>query len=100
MSPLAAEVEIDCPCCGATLVYDLNLRRVVSHHEPPSPDRPELEDAVDILAAAKAKREAAFQQSVTQERGRSDALSKRFDDALKQANTEPVTRPTRDFDLD
>ena len=100
MSALASEVEIDCPCCGATLVYDLNLRRVVSHHEPPSSDRPELADAVDILAAAKAKREAAFQQSVAQERGRGDALSKRFDDALKQANTEPVTRPTRDFDLD
>ena len=100
MPALASEVEIDCPCCGAALVYDLNLRRVVSHREPPSSDRPVLEDADDILAAARARREAAFQQSVAQERGRSDALSKRFEDALKQANEEPVTRPTRDFDLD
>lgn len=100
MPPLASEVEIDCPCCGATLVYDLNLGRVVSHQEPPSSDRPVLEEAEGILAAAKAKREAAFQQSVAEERGRSDALSKRFEDALKQANAEPITRPSRDFDLD
>ena len=100
MPPLASEVEIDCPCCDATLVYDLNLRRVVSHHEPPSTDRPAIEDAENILAAAKAKREAAFQQSVAYERGRTDALSRRFDDALKEATEEPITRPTRDFDLD
>ncbi len=100
MPPLASEVEIGCPCCGATLVYDLNLRRVVSHHEPPSADRPVLEDAEGILAAAKAKREAAFRQSVAEQRGRSDALSKRFEDALRQARDEPITRPSRDFDLD
>ena len=29
-----------------------------------------------------------------------DALSRRFEEALKQASKEPVTRPTRDFDLD
>jgi hypothetical protein len=27
-------------------------------------------------------------------------LSKRFEEALRQANKEPITRPTRDFDLD
>lgn len=100
MSRLASEVEIDCPCCGATIVYDINLCRVVSHDALPSAERPDLTDAQDILAAAKAKREAAFQQSVADERGRGEALSKRFEEALRQANTEPVTRPTRDFDLD
>ena len=33
-------------------------------------------------------------------RGRGDALAKRFEEALKQAKTEPITKPTRDFDLD
>jgi len=27
-------------------------------------------------------------------------LSKRFEDALKQAQAEPISKPTRDFDLD
>ena len=34
MSQLASEIEVDCPCCGATLVVDVNLRRVLSHHAP------------------------------------------------------------------
>ena len=46
------------------------------------------------------RREALFQQSVEAERGRGDALSRRFEEALKQAKTEPITKPTRDFDLD
>jgi hypothetical protein len=37
---------------------------------------------------------------VAAERTRGDALSKRFEEALKQANNEPITKPTRDFDLD
>ena len=41
-----------------------------------------------------------FQQSVDSEKTRADALSRRFEEAFKQAKQEPVTRPTRDFDLD
>jgi hypothetical protein len=37
---------------------------------------------------------------VASERTRGDALAKRFEEALKQASTEPVTKPSRDFDLD
>ena len=29
-----------------------------------------------------------------------DALARRFEEALKQAHVEPVTKPLRDFDLD
>jgi len=37
---------------------------------------------------------------VESEKTRGDALSRRFEEALKQARDEPVTRPSRDFDLD
>ena len=60
----------------------------------------ELSDAQRILAEEKQRREAAFDQSVTNERTRGDALSKRFEEALQQAKEEPITKPTRDFDLD
>jgi hypothetical protein len=82
------------------LVVDLNLGRVVSHHEPERGNKPELSDAQRILAEEAARRESIFQQSVTAERGRGDALARRFEEALKQANQEPITKPTRDFDLD
>lgn len=81
-------------------MVDTNLRRVVRHVEPVRGDRPELSEAERILAAEAARREALFQQSVNDERNRGDALSKRFEEALRQANQEPITKPTRDFDLD
>jgi hypothetical protein len=100
MAKLKSEIEVTCPCCHAALVVDSNLGRVVSHREAERADKPELNEAQRILAAEAARREALFEQSVAAEKTRGDALAKRFEEALKQANTEPVTRPTRDFDLD
>lgn len=97
---LNSEFETTCPCCNATLVIDVNLRRIVRHEAPASGDRPELSDAHSILAKEAARREALFAESVNNERTRGDALSKRFEEALKQAREEPVSKPVRDFDLD
>jgi hypothetical protein len=85
MAKLTSEREIPCPCCGAVLTIDLNLGRIVSHEAPPNPDRPELDNAQKILADQAAKR---------------DALSKRFEEALREAKKEPVSKPLRGFDLD
>jgi hypothetical protein len=100
MARLKSELEVVCPCCQSTLVIDLNLGRVVSHSEPERGNKPELSDAHRLLAEAAARREAIFQQSVESEKTRGDALSRRFEEALKQAKEEPVTKPMRDFDLD
>jgi hypothetical protein len=100
MARLKSELEVICPCCQATLVVDLNLGRVISHHEPERGNKPELSDAQRILAEEAVRREAIFQQSVDSEKTRGDALSRRFEEALRQANQEPITKPTRDFDLD
>jgi hypothetical protein len=100
MAKLKSELELTCPCCHATLVVDTNLGRIVSHKEPERADKPELDEAARILAEAAARREALFQQSVEAEKTRGDALSKRFEEALRQAKEEPVTKPLRDFDLD
>lgn len=100
MVKLKSELEVICPCCSAVLVVDTNLGRVISHREPERTDKPELDEAARILAAEDARREALFQQSVEAEKGRGDALDRRFEEALRQAKQEPVTRPSRDFDLD
>jgi hypothetical protein len=100
MPRLKSELEITCPCCQSTLVIDLNLGRIVSHQEPDRGNKPELSQAQRILADEAARREAIFQQSVDAEKTRGDALSKRFEEALRQARDEPVTKPMRDFDLD
>jgi hypothetical protein len=100
MAKLTSEFDVRCPCCGSTLTVDGSLQRVTGHQEPESGLRPELSDAQRILAEEAARREAAFQQSVSAEKTRGDALARRFEEALRQARTEPVTKPTRDFDLD
>lgn len=100
MARLKSEIELTCPCCHAELVVDTNLGRVVEHRDPPHPDRPELDEAQRILAEQAARREALFEQSVQDEKTRGDALSKRFEEALKQARKEPVSKPIRGFDLD
>jgi len=81
-------------------MVDANLQRVIRHSEPPSGPKPELDDATRILAEQAARREAVFQQSFAAEKNKDDALARRFEEALKQARQEPVTKPTRDFDLD
>jgi hypothetical protein len=100
MAKLKSEIDVTCPCCKSALVIDTNLGRVVSHKEPERGDKPELSEAARILAAEEARREALFEQSFAAEQGRDDALSRRFEEALKQASKEPITRPARDFDLD
>jgi hypothetical protein len=100
MARLKSEIEVVCPCCNSTLIVDINLGRVVGHKEVENPNKPELSDAHRIIAEEAARREAIFQQSVESEKTRGDALSKRFEEALKQARQEPITKPKRDFDLD
>jgi hypothetical protein len=100
MDKLSSEFEIKCPCCESTLVVDSALGRVLSHREPERADKPKLDEAHRILASQKARRETLFTESVAREKGRSDVLAKRFDEALKQAKKEPIEKPLRDFDLD
>jgi hypothetical protein len=100
VSKLRTEFEVTCPCCRATLVVDGGLQRVVRHVEPERADKPKLDDAHQILANEKARRESLFEQSVQSERTRGDALSRRFEEALKQARDQPISKPERDFDLD
>src|SRR5690349_14010080 len=100
MAKLKSELELRCPCCNSILVVDTNLGRIVSHKEPERGDKPELSEAARILADEARRREALFEQSVEAEKTRGDALARRFEEALRQAKEEPVTKPLRDFDLD
>ena len=100
MVKLSSEFEVVCPCCGATQTVDPHLKRVVGHREPVREDSPDLDQAQRILAKEAERRETLFQQSVSDEQNRGDALSKRFEEALKQTQQEPIVRPDRDFDLD
>jgi tRNA(Arg) A34 adenosine deaminase TadA len=100
MTRLQSEFQVPCPCCGATLIIDANLRRVVGHEEPRTGPQRDLDDVQRLLNEEAARREALFEQSFRQEKERDTVLDRRFREALEQAKKEPVTRPTRDFDLE
>jgi hypothetical protein len=63
----------------------------------------DVEIARGFCAAAqkqRARREALFTQSAEDEKVKSKVLEEKFRERLKQTKDEPVTRPTRDIDLD
>lgn len=100
MASISSEFHVTCPCCHARLTVDAHLQRVLRHETPPRADQRSLDAVQDILAAEEARREALFEESRLAEATRADSLAKRFEDALRQAQDEPITKPTRAFDLD
>jgi predicted amidophosphoribosyltransferase len=102
MSPREkSALEVTCPCCGARLKVDAELGKVVHHTPPPRHAKaPDIDHASQLLEKEKARREALFQQSSEDTKTKSQLLERKFEEALKQTKDEPVTRPTRDIDLD
>jgi len=92
---------IECPCCGASLTIDTALGKVVSHEAPP-PKRNalDLDHAAALLKEQAARREALFNQSSEDVKIQSQLLERKFEAALEKSKDEPITRPTRDIDLD
>jgi len=92
--------ELVCPCCGAKLLIDPEVRAIV-RHEPPPKRGPsgDLDQALKSLQGEAARREAAFQRSVESERGKGKVLERKFEEGLKRAKDDP-SRPLRPVDLD
>jgi hypothetical protein len=93
--------EVVCPCCKAKLRVDPGFRTVLSH-EPPPEERTvkDLGQALKGLEAEAAQRQAKFEESMKAQKTKRDLLDRKFQDALKRAKDEPITKPTRDIDLD
>jgi hypothetical protein len=99
--PKNNNLSIACPCCGATLTIDAALQRVVGHEAPP-PKRSglDLDHAAALLKEQAARREAIFKQSSEDVKIQSQLLDKKFEAALEKNKDVPITKPTRDIDLD
>jgi len=94
--------DLECPCCGAALRVDPEVRAVLSFKEREQPRTVEsLEAAVAKLKGEAARREEAFQKSFAREKQQAEVLSRKFDELLKQAKeSPPEPRRIRDIDLD
>jgi len=94
--------EVECPCCGASLKLDPEVRAVISFKERERPRTLEdIEAGVAKLKGEAARREEAFQKSFAREKQQKEVLSRKFDELLKQAKEAPQEpRRLRDIDLD
>jgi len=95
-------ISLACPCCGAQLTIDSGLGKVIAHEAPPPrrQDAPDLGRVGALLQEQAARREAIFRQSTEDEKCKSQLLERKFEEALKKSKDQPITRPTRDIDLD
>ena len=97
-----ALIEVECPCCQATLKIDPETRAVISHKEKERP--PAIEDLASAVAKLKGeagRRDEAFRKSFETHKLHGNVLEKKFDELLKQARENPdLTPPKRDIDLD
>ena len=81
---------------GNNPAADGTYRPLVPGKQVPAYER----EGARILAEQAAKRDALFAQSFEAEKNKGDALSKRFEEALKEAKKTPASKPLRGFDLD
>jgi len=94
-------LTVECPCCGARLIIDAKLGKVLRHEEPPQ-KRSDLDlgNVQDLLKEQARRREEIFRQSSADLKIHSELLDRKFAEALEKSKDSPVTRPTRDIDLD
>lgn len=94
-------IQIACPCCGATLTVDASLPAVLDHklparHQPVA----ELKDAGRHLKEEANRRDEKYQQILEAEKSKGKVLDRKFQELLKKAKEEPLTKPLKDIDLD
>jgi hypothetical protein len=93
---MAKTFDLECPCCGATLRIDPEVKAVLSHKEKPV--QKSLADIQSGLAALKKKeseRDSVFAKRVEEEKSSKDVLARKFDELLKQAKEDPHKGPPK-----
>lgn len=94
-------LEVVCPCCGATLTIDAELGKVLFHKAPPKQNTgPDLDLASELLKKEAERREALFRQSSSDQKMNSELLDRKFREAFEKTKDQPTEKPLRDFDLD
>jgi hypothetical protein len=95
-------IEVECPCCKATLKIDPETRAVIAHKQPEKP--PAIEDLAAAVARLKgegARRDEMFRKSFESEKSQGKVREKKFDELLRQAKENPdLPPPKRDIDYD
>ena len=92
--PKNANFEVECPCCGATLKIDPEVKAILSHAEKPRPKTlDDISTGVQRLKAQEQGREDAFRKSFEAMKSSKDVLNRKFDELLKKAKEDDPSAP-------
>jgi hypothetical protein len=102
MAKNSSSFEVTCPCCGASLKIDPQVKAVIAHTPKAVPKTFEdMEAAARAMKEQDSRKESIFRQSVEAQKNQADLLERKFQEALRRAKETPDTgKPLRDFDLD
>lgn len=96
-----ATIQVNCPCCGATLTIDPLLPAVLDHKLPSKPQvAAKMEDVPRIVREEASRRDEKYLQLVEAEKNKGKVLDRKFQELLKKAKEEPLKKPIKDIDLD
>jgi hypothetical protein len=94
-------IVVTCPCCSAMLTVDPSLPAVLDHKLPPKPQLvAQLKDATKHLQDEATRRDEKYQQILEAEKNKGKVLDRKFQELLKKAKEEPITKPIKDIDID
>ncbi|HSE62392.1 MAG TPA: hypothetical protein VLG15_02140 [Thermoanaerobaculia bacterium] len=94
------DFELLCPCCGARLKVDPDLKAVIAHEAPKVARKFETVDAaIEGLKTHDAEREKKFAASVEAEKSKRDVLNRKFEELFEKTKGD-TSKPIRDIDLD
>ncbi|HEX9442771.1 MAG TPA: hypothetical protein VGA73_01555 [Candidatus Binatia bacterium] len=101
MADQSSTIQVTCPCCGSTLTVDPAMAAVLEHKLPAKPPVvAHLKDAVQHVREEATRRDEKYQQIAEAEKNKGKLLDRKFQELLKKAKEEPVTKPLKDIDLD
>ena len=92
---MAANFEITCPCCDATLIVDRTSGEVLLHKAKERRTGGSLESMVAGLESQKSEMEKKFDREMASQKDRSRILEERFKEAMQRAGEDdkPVINP-------
>ena len=94
------DFEVPCPCCGAKLKIDPELKAVIAHESPKVARKFEsVDDAIQGLKTHDVEREKKFAASIEAEKSKRDVLNRKFDELFEKTKGD-TSKPIRDIDLD
>lgn len=97
---MAANFEITCPCCEATIVVDRLSGEVLLHRQRVAPvSGGSIESMVSQLEAKKTEAARKFQKEIDSQKDRARILEEKFREALERADKSD-TPHTNPFDYD